>query len=84
MSQPSITIPLTPAEYAARRQELAARGAALPEGNSGTLTHEGVALACTYNGSDTLTITVIHRAFVISESFVESKIREWFAEEKTA
>jgi hypothetical protein len=75
-----ITIPLTPAEYVARRQALAANGVQLPAGDSGTLFHDGVAVGCAYNGTDTLTITVTHKPWEVSESFVENKIREWFAD----
>jgi hypothetical protein len=52
------------------------------DGNSGTLSHYGVTVVCCYNGVDTLTITVMHKPFIVSEGFVENKIREWFAEEE--
>ncbi len=79
MNQP-INIALTPEEYAARRQTLAAKGIKLPDGDSGALSYQGVTVQCSYNGADTLTITVTQKPWIISESYVENKIRAWFAE----
>jgi hypothetical protein len=78
-SQP-IVIPLTPAAFAACEQRLVSAGVAVPEGNSGFLSHEGVTVACDYNGRDSLTVRVVHKPCLVSEGYVESKIRGWFAE----
>jgi hypothetical protein len=79
MTQQPIAISLTPAGFAAVKQQLAGAGVVVSNGYSGSLTHEGVTVACNYNGSDTLAITVIHKPCFVSEGYVENKIRAWFA-----
>ncbi len=80
MTPQSITISLTPAGFAACKQRLVSTGVAVPDGDSGSLAHEGVTVACDYNGTDTLTVSVVHKPGFVSEGFVENKIRAWFAE----
>ncbi len=57
-------------------------GVAVPQGNAGSLTHEGVTVKCDYNGSDTLTVRVVDKPCWVSEGYVEGKIRGWFAEDR--
>lgn len=78
-SQPMVIL-LTPAEFAECKQRLISAGVAVPESDTGLLSHEGVTVQCDYNGLDTLTVTVIHRPCLVAEGYVESKIRGWFAE----
>jgi len=80
MTPQPITVSLTPAGFAASKQRLVSAGVAVPSGDSGSLAHEGVTVACDYNGRDTLTVTVIHKPCLVSEGFIENKIRAWFAE----
>jgi hypothetical protein len=80
MTPQPITISLTPAGFAACKQRLVGAGVAVADGSSGSLSHEGVTVQCGYNGSDTLTVSVLHKPGFVSESFVENKIRAWFAE----
>ena len=80
MTPQPITISLTPAGFAACKQRLASAGVAVADGNSGSLAHEGVTVECDYNGSDMLTVRVTHKPGLVSEGFVENKIRAWFAE----
>jgi hypothetical protein len=80
MASQTIVISLTPAGFAACEQRLVSAGVAVPEGHSGFLTHEGVTVGCEYNGSDSLTVRVVHKPCLVSEGYIESKIRGWFAE----
>ena len=70
---------MTPAEYLARKTMLAEDGVTIT-GESGTLDYKGVEVAYSYNGADTLTITVEHKPWVIPESEIDNKIRQWFAQ----
>jgi len=80
MSSQLMIISLTPADFAACKQRLISAGVAVPESNTGLLSHEGVTVRCDYNGRDTLTVMVIHRPCLVAEGYVESRIRGWFAE----
>jgi hypothetical protein len=83
MTPQPILVSLSPAGFAASKQRLVSAGVAVPDGDSGSLAHEGVTVACEYNGTDTLTVSVTHKPGFVSEGFVENKIREWFAEAVT-
>jgi hypothetical protein len=77
MSTFSIT-PLTRAQFEAARTRLADQGIPVL-GDEGKIEARKVGLEFIYNGTDTLTITMEHKPWIIPASTVEAKIREWFA-----
>ena len=48
-------------------------------GDSGEIEQQGCKLSYSYDGSN-LTVNVLHKPFMIPESAVENKIKEWFHE----
>lgn len=73
-----LTFSLSPDEFAARKAALAGQGVNIA-GDSGDISHDGVKVAYAYNGTDTLTITVEHKPFVLPESTIEKDITAWFS-----
>jgi hypothetical protein len=47
---------------------------------SGSVSDKGVSADYSYDGVSTLTITITHKPLLVTEGYVESKIRAWFAE----
>lgn len=82
MSKPVATfsIPLTAAQFAAARERLNAEwpGIMLPAGHSGVMEQRGVKLEYSYNGTDSLVITIDHKPLFYPEGRVEAAIRGWF------
>jgi hypothetical protein len=81
----SFSIPLTPAQFAAARVKLSAQfpalhlgGTPLPPGDSGVIEQRGVKLDYSYNGVDSLAITIEHKPLFYPEGRVEAVIRGWF------
>lgn len=47
---------------------------------SGSVTDEGVTANFSYStATQVLTVTIIKKPFLVSEGFIEGKVREWFA-----
>ena len=70
---------LTPNEFMTRVAMLIGQGVIIT-GDSGTIEHSGVTLAYSYNGVDTMTVTIVHKPFIIPEGTVENAITKWFLE----
>lgn len=73
----SIT-PLARNQFEAARTRLADQGIPVL-GDEGNIEAHKVGVHFAYNGTDTLTITMEHKPWIIPASTVEEKIREWFA-----
>jgi hypothetical protein len=74
----SIIIPLTPAQFEAKKAELHANGVSIT-GPTGKLSHDGVNLSYSYDGVAALTVVVTSKPFLVPESLVAGKIRDWFS-----
>lgn len=75
----TFTIPLTRPQLEAARAKLAKSGTFLV-GDTGILNGSGVTLDVSYSDvNGTLTCSVQSKPFYVSNGFVESKVREWFA-----
>jgi hypothetical protein len=70
---------LTREQFEKCRGDLAAQGVSLT-GDSGVINHSGCTVDFAYT-EPTLTITVVHKPFIVSESFVESQVSKWFSAE---
>ena len=67
---------ITRAQLESSRTRLKADGVDLV-GDSGTVSHAGVVLAFTFI-EPYLDIEIMHKPFIVSQSFVTDKINEWF------
>lgn len=70
--------PLARAEFEAARERLFTQGITIT-GDEGKIESRKVGIDFAYNGTDTLTITMEHKPWIVPASEVEGKIREWFA-----
>jgi hypothetical protein len=75
----TLTFPLSPSQYQSRVSELAAQGIPIT-GNSGEVEYKGVTVGYSYNGTDTLVVTIEKKPWYDPESTVESAITGWFTE----
>lgn len=74
----TFTVPLTREQFEAARAKLEAENEPI-EGDFGVLSAKGVRIAFSFNGTDTLSVTVEHKPFIFTEAMVEKAIRGWFA-----
>lgn len=75
----TFTIPLSREEFERARKRLEDQNEPL-SGDFGTLSAKGVRIAFSFNGTDSLAVTVEHKPFIYPDSKVESAIRDWFKE----
>ena len=84
----SFTIPMPPEKFEAAKNALCekARGCfPYSEQSDGTITSgsvedEGVSADFSYSiSTQVLTVTIFKKPFIVSENFVEEKIKAWFA-----
>ncbi len=68
---------LTRAEFETRKEAVETQtGRTLPD-DKGTITHAGVVASYDYV-EPTLTVEILHKPFPLTESYVESRVSEWF------
>lgn len=70
--------PLTRAQFEAARERLFHQGITVT-GDEGKIEARKVGIDFAYNGTDTLTITMEYKPWIIPASEVEQKIRVWFS-----
>ena len=81
MTTHTITIAMTPAQFAACCAAAQKDGVALA-GTSGEIKYHGVTAAYEYDGAAVLTITIEHKPFIEPESALEKRLRVWLAAEE--
>ena len=70
-----IEIPMTPEQFAARRQQAAQQGIELT-GDAGTLTRSGVTARYAY-AAGVLTVEILEKPFFISTQYCEDQLRKF-------
>lgn len=80
MSSHALTLELSPQEFSERKAAIAAMGIAVPPGDAGELSHSGVTVGFSYNGTDMLAITVLKKPLFFPKLRVETQILAWFQE----
>jgi hypothetical protein len=73
----TLTFSLSPDQFSICKTELTGQGVAVT-GNAGTIDYKGVEVQYSYNGTDTLTVIVEHKPFLVPESVLEEKLAKWF------
>lgn len=71
-----ITVAMTPEQFTAKSAQLKAEQGLELTGDSGTLSKDGVIVDYAYDGEN-LSLNVLHKPFLVSESYVETKLRYW-------
>jgi len=72
--------PLTREQFEAARASLAGQDITIL-GDEGKIEAHKVGIYFAYNGTDTLTITIMHKPWIYPASEVERRIRKWFADD---
>jgi len=78
----TINFPMNPTEFSTKKDSLITQAEAQNftvtfEDNSGDVSGDGVHAQISYNGTDTLTVTIIKKPFFATEGFIEGKIQSW-------
>jgi predicted NUDIX family NTP pyrophosphohydrolase len=72
-----IQIPMTPAQFAAKKQQLQAEHGIILDGPSGAFNSHGARVAYSYDGSATLDVTVTEAPMFIGKSHCEQIVKNW-------
>ena len=78
----TITFPMDPTKFATKKASLISQAESQNftisfDNDSGNISGDGVKAEISYNGVDTLSVTITHKPFFVTEGFVESKIKTW-------
>lgn len=73
-----IEIPLTPDQFAARRQQLQREHGIALEGNEGKISKSGVTAAYHY-AEGLLKVTILEKPFFVSTDYCEQQLRSFLA-----
>lgn len=74
----TFSFPLTPQQFAAKKDQLRQNGVAVPDDNAGEIISQGVTVDYSYDGQ-TLSLTIKDKPFFYPDILVEGRIREWFS-----
>ena len=67
---------MTPAQFAACQQQIAAQYGVHLAGDGGAATLAGVTASCRFDGQ-TLTVEILKKPFLLSRSLAEDFVRKW-------
>jgi hypothetical protein len=81
----AIRFSLTPKEFEEKLINIASKQSLLSDGNSGIVSYSttkgGVTFHYTYDGSNILTITIDHSAFMVTDAEIYNQIKAWFKQD---